>query len=122
MPPKVLAEGSLGAFVVDQLGELDGLEARPMFGGVGFYLHGEFFGLLYKDRLYFRVSPDTISKYKDRGMKPFTPFEGQKKTSLGYYEVPVEILESPDALVAWARAAHAAPRKAPAKRNARGHR
>ncbi len=119
MPPKVLAEGSFGAFVLDQLSELDGVEARPMFGGAGFYLHGEFFGLLYKDRLYFRVSPDTISKYKDRGMTPFTPFEGQKRTSLGYYEVPVEVLESPDELVDWAKAAHRAPRKAPLARKSR---
>ncbi len=121
---KVLAEGSFGAFVMDQLSELHGVEARPMFGGAGFYLRDEFFGILYKDRLYFRVSTETISQYKDRGMRPFAPFEGRKKTSLGYYEVPLEILESPDGLVAWAKAAHAAPSRAfrakkAAKRSAR---
>ena len=31
----MLAEGSFGAFVLDQLGALGGVEARPMFGGAG---------------------------------------------------------------------------------------
>ena len=86
----MLAEGSFGAFVLDQMGALGGVEARPMFGGAGFYLDGEFFGILYKERLYFRVSADTIADYTSRKMKPFAPFEGKKGRSRGYYEVPLE--------------------------------
>src|SRR5215211_9398468 len=93
--PKVLAEGSFGAFVLDQLSAMDGVEARPMFGGAGFYLDGEFFGILYKERLYFRVSANTITDYTSRKMKPFEPFEGRQGRSRGYYQVPVEIVESP---------------------------
>jgi DNA transformation protein and related proteins len=117
--PGILAEGSFGAFVLDQLSGLDGVAARPMFGGAGFYLEGEFFGILYKDHLYFRVSADTIDDYKRRKMKPFAPFEGKKGESRGYYEVPIEILESADDLVKWARAAQRTPpltRKQPASR------
>jgi DNA transformation protein and related proteins len=107
-----LAEGSFGAFVLDQLSGLDGVEAKTMFGGAGFYLDGAFFGILYKEHLYFRVSPETIGDYKKRKMKPFTPFEGRRGTSNNYYRVPVEILESPIDLVKWARAAATgAPRK-----------
>ena len=80
---------AFGAFVLDQLSGLDGVEARPMFGGAGFYLDGLFFGILYKEHLYFRVSADTIGEYKKRKMKPFAPFEGRKGKSRGYYEVPV---------------------------------
>ena len=100
-----LAEGGFGAFVLDQLSGLDGVEAKPMFGGAGFYLSGSFFGILYKEHLYFRVSDQTIVEYKKRKAKPFEPFEGRKGKSKGYYEVPVEILESPVDLVKWARAA-----------------
>ena len=39
--------------------------------------------------------PETIGEYKKRKAKPFEPFEGRKGKSKGYYEVPVEILESP---------------------------
>ena len=93
--PSVLAEGCFGAFVLDQLSGLGGVEARPMFGGAGFYLDGEFFGILYEEQLYFRVSPDTIGDYTSRKMKPFAPFEeGEGGESRGYYEVPIEILES----------------------------
>lgn len=80
-----------------------------MFGGAGFYLEGQFFGILYKDHLYFRVCADTIGDYKKRKMKPFAPFEGKKGESRGYYEVPIEILESADDLVKWARAAQRTP-------------
>jgi DNA transformation protein and related proteins len=100
--PSILAEGSFGAFVLDQLSALGGIEAKPMFGGAGFYLDGQFFGILFQERLYFRVSDATVGEYKKRRMKPFKPFEG-KGTSRKYYEVPVEIIESPDDLVKWAK-------------------
>lgn len=92
------------AFVGDQLAELDGLVMKPMFGGTGLYLDGTFFGLIYSDRLYFRVSDDTVDEYKMRKMQPFKPFTGKRSTRR-YYEVPVEILESPVDLARWARRA-----------------
>jgi DNA transformation protein and related proteins len=107
--PSVLAPGSFGAFVLDQLSPLGEVEARPMFGGAGFYLEGAFFGILYKERLYFRVSADTIKDYTSRKMKPFEPFEGKLGQSRGYYEVPLEIVESADDLAKWARAAQRTP-------------
>ena len=100
-----LSEGGFGAFVRDQLSGLDGVEAKAMFGGAGFYLNGTFFGILSKEHLYFRVSAETIGQYKRRKAKPFEPFKGRKGKSPGYYEVPLEVLESPDDLVKWALAA-----------------
>jgi DNA transformation protein len=117
--PRVLDEGSFGAFVLDQLRGLDGVEARPMFGGAGFYLDGVFFGILYKEHLYFRVSADTVGEYKKRKMKAFTPFEKKKGESRGYYEVPLEILESADDLVKWAQAAQRTPPLSEEKRSVR---
>ena len=116
--PSILGEGSFGAFVLDQLGALGEVEARPMFGGAGFYLDGKFFGILYNERLYFRVSADTIADYTSRGMKPFEPFEGRQGQSRGYYEVPIEIVESPEDLVTWARAAQRTPPLTVRKRGA----
>ena len=90
------------AFVLDQLSALDAIESKSMFGGVGIYLDGEFFGIVYQDRLYFRVSDATVGAYRKRKMKPFQPFEG-KRSSRRYYEVPLEIIESADDLVQWAK-------------------
>jgi TfoX/Sxy family transcriptional regulator of competence genes len=75
----------------------------------GFYLDGEFFGIAYEERLYFRVSPETIGEYTSRKMKPFAPFGGKRGESRGYYEVPVEIIESSGDLIKWARAAQRTP-------------
>ena len=105
----ILAPGSFGAFVLDQLSALGGVSARPMFGGAGFYLDGEFFGILYRERLYFRVSADTIGEYRKRKMKAFAPFDGRQGESRNYYEVPIDILESSEDLIAWARAAQRTP-------------
>lgn len=115
----ILAPGSFGAFVLDQLGRLDGVSAKPMFGGAGFYLDGEFFGIIYRERLYFRVSSATIGEYTKRKMKAFAPFDGKKGESSNYYEVPIEILESPDDLIAWAKAAQCTPRPSPNKKTVR---
>ncbi len=53
-------------------------------------------------------------------MKPFEPFEGKKGRSRGYYEVPLEIVESADDLVRWAKAAQRTPPlTAPAKKTKR---
>ena len=95
---------AFAAFVEDQLSELDDLVMKRMFGGTGLYLDGVFFGIIYSDRLYFRVSDETIDEYKKRKMKPFKPFEG-KSSSKRYYEVPLDILESPVDVARWARKA-----------------
>jgi DNA transformation protein len=110
----ILGEGSLGAFIVDQLSELGQVEARVMFGGAGFYHAGDFFGILFEDCLYFRVSDETVGEYQKRGMRPFTPFKS-RGASKRYYEVPAEVLESPDELVRWAKQSLAARATAPAR-------
>jgi DNA transformation protein len=117
--PSILAKGSFGAFVLDQLSALDGVEARPMFGGAGFYLDEVFFGILYQEHLYFRVSADTVGEYRRRKMKPFAPFEKKQGESRGYYEVPIEILESAGDLIKWAQAAQRTPPLTAKKRPAR---
>lgn len=87
-------------FVLDQLSGLPGLTSCAMFGGYGLYQGERFFGIIHKGRLYFKTDRMTAPRYRDRGMKPFKPTSTQ--TLKNYYEVPVEILEAPDDLIAWA--------------------
>ena len=80
-------------FVLDQLREVPGVEARPMFGGYGLYKGGPIFGIVWKGKLYLKIPPRP-------GLKPFKPLPGKK--SMKYYEVPADVLESPSELARWA--------------------
>ena len=90
------------AFVLDQLGELGDVTAKAMFGGVGLYCGGVFFGILARDALYLRVGASNKADYTRAGMKAFRPFP-DRRGSMKYYQVPVSVLESPIDLAAWAR-------------------
>ena len=96
-------DDSFKDFVLDQLRELEEVEARRMFGGYGLYQDETFFGIIHKGRLYFKTSETTVDAYRKRKMKPFRPNARQKIKS--YYQVPVEILEDADELRAWAESA-----------------
>jgi len=87
-------------FVLDQLTDLRGITCRAMFGGYGLYRTGSFFGIISKGRLYFKTDPTAAQPYRERGMKPFKP--NRTQTLKNYYEVPIEVVESPDDLAAWA--------------------
>lgn len=90
-------------FVLDQLAGLEDLTCRAMFGGYGLALNGKFFGIIHKGRLYFRTDPATAPLYRALHMTPFTPNATQ--TLKNYFEVPVDIVESAENLVEWARTA-----------------
>ena len=96
-----MKDDSLKDFVLDQLRELRGLEARAMFGGFGLYAGGKIFGIAFKGRLYFKTSEATRAAYVKRGMKPFRPNVKQRLNS--YYEVPADVIEDAAQLEAWAR-------------------
>jgi DNA transformation protein len=95
---------SFKAFVLDQLQDLGDVTARSMFGGVGLYHRGTFFGLLARDTLYLKVGDANRADYEHAGMKPFKPYPNRSGT-MKYYAVPVDVLESAPELVAWARKA-----------------
>jgi len=95
------------AFVLDQLAELEDVAARSMFGGVGLYSKGIFFGIIARDELYFKVDAGNRADYTRARMKAFHPFR-DRPMSMNYYQVPVHVLESTDDLAAWARKSIAA--------------
>lgn len=90
-------------FVLDQLSGLGDVTCRRMFGGHGLYCGPTFFGILDKGRLYFRTDAASRAEYVKAGMKPFRP--NPRQTLKNYFQVPVEVLEDRDRLLAWARRA-----------------
>jgi DNA transformation protein and related proteins len=92
-------------YLLGQLKGLGGLSSRRMFGGLGLYSRGIFFGLLYKERLYFKTDDSTRPEYEARGSEGFQPRANTKNMKMTYYTVPAEVLEDEDEVVSWARKA-----------------
>jgi len=89
------------SFVLDQLADVGDVTPRSMFGGVGLYHRGVFFGILARDILYLKVDDSNRADYKRARMKAFRPYPNRSGT-MKYYAVPLEILESPTDLALWA--------------------
>jgi len=106
---------SFRAFVLEQLEPFGAIQAKAMFGGIGVYGDGLFFALLDDDRLYFKVDDSTRGDFVALGMGPFLPFKDPDKPMGGYYEVPGDLLEDPEALEPFVRKALLVARKAKAK-------
>jgi DNA transformation protein len=109
-------------YIVEQLAAVPALSTRRMFGGIGLYSSDWFFALIDDDVLFFKVDDANREDYVSRGMPAFTPFPGQ--SSLGYFQVPAEVIEEAEELTRWARrsievaqrAAQKKQRKPPNKR------
>jgi DNA transformation protein and related proteins len=97
-------------YVFERLERIPGFRTRRMFGGVGLYAGAKFFGLIDERRLYFRTTEATQGEYVAAGMSFFQP--NPKHALRSYYEVPADVLEENDALLAWAeRAIEVTPAK-----------
>jgi DNA transformation protein len=100
-------------YVLEQFEPLGGVTCRRMFGGAGLYRHGVIFGLIAQDVIYLKADDATRRDFAAAGGAAFAPFDGPKM--IGYWSIPAEDLEDPDALAAWARKALAVAARAPVK-------
>ena len=104
---------------------LGDLRSRRMFGGVGLYRGEWFFGLIDDDTLFFKSDSTNSAEYIARKMPRFMPFPDRPEAVMAYYQVPADIIEDAESLVAWARKSVAvalssrAARSKPAKAKAR---
>ena len=74
-----------------------------MFGGVGLYSGELFFGLIDDDTLFFKTDGSNAADYIARNMPRFMPFPERPEAVMAYYQVPADIIEDAESLVAWAR-------------------
>jgi DNA transformation protein and related proteins len=103
------SSGSFERFVLDQLADLGTVTSRKMFGGVGLYCDDVFFGIIARDELYLKVDDKTRGRYERAGKHPFKPYP-DRPTTMKYYGVPLEVLESSVELTRWAQEAVRAAR------------
>lgn len=102
-------------YILEQLAPLGSVTARAMFGGLGLYHDGQFFGLVDDDTLYLKVDDTTRGDYERAGMGAFRP-SADEGPSLSYYQVPAEVLEDRGALRDWAATAVQVARRKAATR------
>lgn len=98
-----MADTSFLDYVLEQLEGAKGLKVRPMFGGHGLSMSGNFFGIVHKGAVYFRTDKASRPDYVKAGSRPFNP--NGKQELHRYYEVPADVLEDAAKLLEWARRA-----------------
>ena len=90
------------AWILEQLAGVEQLTSRRMFGGVGLYSGDLFFGLIDDDTLFFKTDASNAAEYQARNMPRFMPPADRPMGPMGYHQVPADILEEAELLVAWA--------------------
>jgi DNA transformation protein len=91
------------AYVLEQLAGLAGVSTRRMFGAVGLYSGESFFGVVDDDTLFFKTDESNYPDYQARRMPRFMPTSKRPQGPRGYHQVPAEVIEDGESLVAWAR-------------------
>jgi len=91
------------AYILEQFEGLGKVSARRMFGGIGLYSSGLFFGLIDDDTLFFKTDASNHAEYAARNMPRFMPPANRPLGPMGYHQVPADVIEDGETLVTWAR-------------------
>jgi DNA transformation protein len=110
------ASDSFADFIEDLLGGLGAITVRRMFGGAGVFCDGLMFAIVADDALFLKADDGNRAVYEAEGLEPLT-YEAKGRTIvLPYWQVPERLFDEPDEMLAWARDAVAAARRAAAKK------
>lgn len=112
----MLANDSFNDFLREQLAPLGHVSLRRMFRSTGVFHNGLMFGLIHDEALYVRVDDQTLEEFgQAASAPPFTYNRSGRIVDLPYRRVPEDLLDQPDELLTWARAALAAAQRVAAK-------
>jgi DNA transformation protein len=113
----MVASDGFAEFLREQLAPLGRVTMRRMFGKTGVFCNGLMFGMVTDDTLYVRVDEHDRAVFKEADSAPPLNYQKQGRTiDLAFWRVPERLLDEPDELVLWARAALAAARRVAAER------
>ena len=90
------------------------IEAKRFFGGEGLYAGAVMIGMVFDDVVYLKTGDETRKAFVAENSKPFTFEKGGKTVVTTWFALPDRLYDDPDELAAWARAALAVARAAPA--------
>ena len=111
------ASPDFAEFLCDQLAPLGRVTLRRMFGKTGVFCGGVMLGMVTDNTLYLRVDEQNQAIFEEARSSP--PLNYAKKgelIDLAFWRAPERLMDEPDELVEWARAALAAARRVAAKR------
>ena len=113
----MVASASFAEFLREQLAPMGPVSMRRMFGKTGLFCQGVMFGIVTEDTLYVRVDDHNREIFKEAAAYPPLNYAKQGNSiDLSFWRVPEWLIDEPDELVAWARAALAAAHRVAAKR------
>jgi DNA transformation protein and related proteins len=113
----MVASDSFAEFLREQLAPLGRITMRRMFGKLGVFCDGVMLGMVTDNTLYVRVDEQNRAIFKEAESSPPLNYAKRGATiDLAFWRVPERLMDEPDELVIWARAALAAARRVAAKR------
>ena len=113
----MVASSGFAEFLREQLSALGGVTMRRMFGKTGVFCDGLMFGMITEDTLYVRVDDHNKAVFKEAEAAPPLNYEKKGRTiDLSFWRVPERLLDEPDELILWARAALGAAGRVAAER------
>jgi DNA transformation protein len=84
---------------------------RRMFGAEGLFRDGLMFGIVYRERIYFKTGEESRQAFIAEGASPlYYEFKNAEGVLTSYYELPDRLYDDPDELTEWARTAFAVAR------------
>ena len=93
---------------------------KSMFGGIGLYVNQAMFGLIADGEVYFKTDAENQNSYINADLEPFTFVTSTRTTTMSYYRIPTNSLDSAKEMTDWFLPALAAANRAFALRKARG--
>ncbi len=113
----MVASEGFTEFLREQLAPIGRITTRRMFGKTGVFCGGLMFGMVTDDTLYFRVDDDNRAVFKEAESVPPLSYEKKGRAiDLSFWRAPDRLLDEPEELITWARAALSAARRVAAKR------
>lgn len=113
----MVASASFAGFLREQLAPLGTITTRRMFGKTGVFCDELMLAMVRDDALYFRVDDHNRDVLAEaRSSPPLNYEKGGSTIDLAFWRAPERLLDEPDELVAWARAALGAARRVAAVR------
>ncbi|MFT4278360.1 MAG: TfoX/Sxy family protein [Rhodopseudomonas sp.] len=100
-------------FLADLFAPFGPVTIRRMFSGFGISADGVTFALVIRDAIYLRTDDATIARFEGEGSQPFSYTTRERTVTVAsYWRLPDRLLDEPDELAEWSRAALAAAGRA----------
>ena len=113
----MVASADFAEFLRERLAPLGPVSLRRMFGKTGVFCEGVMLGMVTENTLYFRVDSENQATFQEAAASPPLNYVKRGETiDLAFWRAPDRLLDEPDELVAWARAALAAAHRVASRR------